>query len=88
MDTPEIKAVPIGPSEPNKGGDKFEKPSRPIGVGKGESDPGKIRPVDPRRLSMRVRQMVESTGRGMVARNTICPCGSGKRFKRCCMFAE
>ena len=39
-------------------------------------------------LSPRVRAMVQSTGKGRVTRNSRCPCGSGKRFKRCCMMSE
>ena len=36
-------------------------------------------------LSPRVRKMVTETGKGWVSRNSKCPCGSGKRFKACCM---
>lgn len=52
------------------------------------SNPGAMNVIDPRNLSPRVRRMVERTGRGMVSRNSRCPCGSGKRFKRCCMTKE
>ncbi|MBN1253981.1 MAG: SEC-C domain-containing protein [Deltaproteobacteria bacterium] len=38
-------------------------------------------------LSPRVRKMVQETGRGCISRNSRCPCGSGKRFKSCCMMA-
>lgn len=54
-----------------------------------------LRPVAPRgtvrncvpleNLEPNVRRMVEQTGKGWVTRNSRCPCGSGKRFKRCCM---
>jgi len=39
-------------------------------------------------LSPKVREMVERTGKGWVTRNSRCPCGSGKRFKKCCMMKE
>lgn len=32
-----------------------------------------------------LREMVESGRRKPLGRNSRCPCGSGKRFKRCCM---
>ncbi len=44
-----------------------------------------IKPIDPANLSPKVRAMVEATGRGKISRNSRCPCGSWKRFKRCCM---
>ena len=56
---------------------------RPIG---NISNPGMMKPIDPRNLSKRVREMVAATGRGMVSRNSRCPCGSFKRFKNCCMM--
>jgi uncharacterized protein YecA (UPF0149 family) len=31
------------------------------------------------------RVQLELTGRTQVSRNSPCPCGSRKRFKRCCM---
>lgn len=35
---------------------------------------------------------IEPTGtqlaRGSVGRNDPCPCGSGKKFKKCCLFAR
>jgi len=44
--------------------------------------------IDPRMLSSKVRELVGSTGKGYVGRNSKCPCGSQKRFKRCCMTKE
>lgn len=44
--------------------------------------------VEPKDLSPRVRQLVLQSRRPYVTRNSSCPCGSGKRFKRCCMGAE
>ena len=44
-----------------------------------------VKPVILEELSPRVRRMVERTGRGWVTRNSRCPCGSGRKFKRCCM---
>lgn len=44
-------------------------------------------PIDPANLSRQNRQQLERTGRTQISRNSKCPCGSGKRFKRCCMQA-
>lgn len=58
---------------------------RPIVRNPKLSHPGNIKTIDPANLSPAVLAMVEKTGRGWVTRNSKCPCGSGKRFKRCCM---
>lgn len=42
-------------------------------------------PVDPARLSASARAQLARTGRTQISRNSRCPCGSGKRFKRCHM---
>jgi len=44
-----------------------------------------VKPIRLEFLSPRVRKMVAETGKGWVSRNSKCPCGSGKRFKACCM---
>lgn len=44
-----------------------------------------MRPIPLEGLSESVRTKVVQTGKGFVTRNSCCPCGSGKRFKRCCM---
>ena len=49
---------------------------RPIGIQIGDDNPGLMKPIDPANLSQRVRNMVATTGRGMVSRNSKCPCGS------------
>ena len=36
-------------------------------------------------LPVRVQKMLKDTGHAQIGRNSKCPCGSGKRFKRCCM---
>jgi uncharacterized protein YecA (UPF0149 family) len=36
-------------------------------------------------LSDHARQSFERTGRAKLGRNDICPCGSRKKFKHCCM---
>ncbi|MBN1662678.1 MAG: anaerobic sulfatase maturase [Deltaproteobacteria bacterium] len=41
----------------------------------------------PERL-MRLLQMERITARPAVGRNDPCPCGSGKKYKKCCMNAE
>lgn len=47
-----------------------------------------IKLIDVNNLSPQVRDMLEKTGRAQITRNSRCPCGSGKRFKRCCMTKE
>lgn len=41
--------------------------------------------VDVQNLSQRRRRMLEVTGHTRVGRNEKCPCGSGKKFKKCCL---
>ena len=36
-------------------------------------------------LSIHVQKMLLETGHAQIGRNSKCPCGSRKRFKRCCM---
>lgn len=50
-------------------------------------DMGHMKPINPANLSARARRELERSGRTMVSRNSPCPCGSRKRFKRCCMTA-
>ena len=44
-------------------------------------------PVAPERVSEATRRQMVAQGNGGedISRNSKCPCGSGKRFKRCCM---
>jgi uncharacterized protein YecA (UPF0149 family) len=42
------------------------------------------KPIDPVFLSAFNKQQLAETGRTTVSRNSPCPCGSRKRFKRCC----
>lgn len=51
----------------------------------GMSDPGFMRPLNNASLPPDVQALIAKTGRGIVSRNSACPCGSGKRIKRCCM---
>jgi uncharacterized protein YchJ len=44
-----------------------------------------LRPVDPANLSIQHRHELITTGRTVVGPRSRCPCGSGHRFKRCCM---
>lgn len=41
--------------------------------------------IDVENLSRRRRRMLEVTGHTRVGRNEKCPCGSGKKFKKCCL---
>lgn len=50
----------------------------------GLSHPGLMKCLKYELMHPDVANMVASTGRGVVSRNSSCPCGSGKRFKRCC----
>ena len=45
-----------------------------------------FKPVRLEFLSRSVRKMLLENGRAQISRNSKCPCGSGKRFKRCCMM--
>jgi uncharacterized protein YecA (UPF0149 family) len=45
-----------------------------------------VRPVDVDSLNPYARMMLEKTGRAKIGRNDACLCGSGKKFKRCCML--
>lgn len=38
-------------------------------------------------LPKRARRLVEAQRLNWITRNSCCPCGSGKRFKRCCLLA-
>jgi len=49
---------------------------------------GFIKPVNPKNLPFHVRVLLEAQGRAKISRNSPCPCGSGKRFKRCCMTSR
>lgn len=44
-----------------------------------------LKGVKQENLSERVRAQIERDGRTFISRNSKCPCGSGKRFKGCCM---
>lgn len=44
-----------------------------------------VRPVDPANLTPRAQAALRTSGRAQISRNSPCPCGSRKRFKRCCM---
>ena len=45
-------------------------------------------PVDPQELPPRKRRQLERTGRTQISPRHRCPCGSGHRFKHCCMSKE
>lgn len=42
-------------------------------------------PVNVDALSVRHRRQLERTGKTKIGPNAKCPCGSGKKFKKCCM---
>lgn len=44
--------------------------------------------IDPALLPERLRSEMEATGRTQLSRNSPCPCGSRKRFKKCCFTAR
>lgn len=43
-------------------------------------------PVDEAMLSDKVKAELYKMGRAKISRNSRCVCGSGKRFKACCML--
>jgi uncharacterized protein YecA (UPF0149 family) len=45
-----------------------------------------FKPIDIENLSPGHREEYERTGRTKIGRNDPCPCGSRKKFKRCCIF--
>jgi uncharacterized protein YecA (UPF0149 family) len=44
-----------------------------------------IKPIDVANLSQKTRDLLAKTGTATISRNSRCPCGSGRRFKNCCM---
>ena len=44
-----------------------------------------IKPIKMEYLSKDCRKLIKEKGKGWITRNSVCPCGSGKRFKSCCM---
>jgi len=44
-----------------------------------------IKPIELDNLSEKTRDLLTKTGKAQISRNSKCPCGSNKRFKRCCM---
>lgn len=42
--------------------------------------------IDTKNLTQRMKKLLEQAGKTVITRNSRCPCGSGKRFKRCCMM--
>lgn len=60
--------------------------ARPLKRGRWVQPAGQIvRPIDLRTLTGSSRAIVEASGLPFVTRNTRCPCGSWRRFKRCCL---
>lgn len=47
-----------------------------------------VNAIDPKNLSKKVLEMIVGSGKSFITRNSRCPCGSGKRFKRCCMMKD
>lgn len=46
---------------------------------------GVLKEVDETFLPGRVREELTETGRSKIGRNEACPCGSGRKFKLCCL---
>jgi len=44
------------------------------------------RPVAPKNLSRKRQRELALFGRTKVGRNEKCPCGSGRKFKKCCLI--
>lgn len=45
-----------------------------------------LKPIDPANLSQVRRAELTRVGTTTVSPRSRCPCGSGHRFKRCCMY--
>ena len=43
-----------------------------------------IKPLSMKTLSAQTREQMRQNHAATITRNSRCPCGSGKRFKRCC----
>ena len=44
----------------------------------------KPKPINSNNLPLANQRQLELTGKTKIGPNTKCPCGSGKKFKRCC----
>jgi len=44
-----------------------------------------IKPIPYEDLTLECQQLITEKGKGWITRNSTCPCGSGKRFKKCCL---
>ncbi len=44
-----------------------------------------VKPIRFEYLSEANQKLVKESGKGWITRNSQCPCGSGKRFKSCCL---
>jgi uncharacterized protein YecA (UPF0149 family) len=47
-----------------------------------------VKAIDPKNLSLKHRQELIRAGTTFVRPRSRCPCGSGKRFKSCCMSKQ
>jgi len=47
-----------------------------------------IRPVPLEQIPAAILLELRKLGKTWITKNTRCPCGSGKRFKACCMVRE
>ena len=47
---------------------------------------GKMQQVEPANLTEKQQEELKATGRTKIGKNDPCPCGSGKKFKKCCFF--
>jgi len=55
---------------------------------KAGAKPENIKQFKPNNLSRRNAQLFRQGKLDKIGRNHKCPCGSGKRFKRCCMVVK
>ncbi len=44
-----------------------------------------VKPIKFDNLSKSNQKLIRDSGKGWITRNSQCPCGSGRRFKLCCM---
>lgn len=47
-----------------------------------------IRPVHPDLIPGKIKEVMARYGYKWLSRNSPCPCGSGKKFKACCIIGR
>ena len=53
---------------------------------RGDNPQQVVKAIDPPFLPSKAKALFERSGLAYITRNSHCPCGSGKRFKKCCLL--